>query len=216
MKKRYILAGLVALCLTSMGYHAINRMVNPEAYAEMDRRAALAESEAQSAIALKDEMEDQAVLDTARAASMDAEVNAAALAMFKARTAYPLEANNAAIRDYNRNLASAIRRWERAQEARHGSQWRATYIMENRLSTCGLGGGDRMDCMEAPMSYAGIPTVENSMALLINEEAAPPEPVGPMTVAAVEEHSDARPEIATVEPGVAIIISSAPQYALNN
>lgn len=198
---------IFALVLVVMTGNAIDRIRYPAKYAELDRVAAEHAAIRDAEIAARDAAKNQALAEESRKAALQPELHAAILDMTAARVAYPATGGEAEFRAYNARLASSIRRWERAQEAVNGPNWRAKYVADNRLSSCGLNGGDRLACMNAPMDFSSIPTVENSM-VLIQEEVAAVHPVE--SVAVIEQHQITSEPVVQQE-AVAVITTTSPQ-----
>lgn len=186
-----VVGAVVLLLLAAWGCSSVDQMLRPAHYAQL-RAEEAAERERRDRLSAEAEAAElaeeraQAVSDQREREAED-EVNDAALAMFSARADYPSESTFEAVTAYNERLAASIRRWERAQRARHGDDWREVYLGQNKLSFCGLNGAPRRECLEAPLDYSRIPTVENSML-----------PLRGLYPAAVEAHADLAPE--NVEP----------------
>ena len=207
MKKRYVALALFAglLCLTA--YRAIDYVMRPDHYAAIQARydAERAEVQARQETEAADKLAEAA--ETQRRAELTPLLHQAALDMSSARAAYP-DATPEAVETYNRRLAAAVTRWRDLQEQIHGPGWERDYVMNNRLSVCGLHGMPRMPCLNAPIDTSTVPTVANSILPLPRQQ-----PVTAVVSPPDHDALDEAPLKAAEAAQVAVVTSTSPQPA---
>lgn len=194
MKKRYVVLVLFVGVMGLTAYRAIDYVLRPDHYAALQAKydAERAEVQARQDAEAAEKAADQA--EERRQAELTPMLRQAALDMFSARSAYP-EATREAVEAYNRRLAAAVTRWRNLQEQIHGPGWERTYVMNNRLSVCGLHGMPRMPCLNAPIDTSSVPSVANSMLPMPREVEPQPVPMAaPSSAYAVAPVPPAAPE----------------------